>query len=151
MERARRPRRPIGGSSVHAQSAGPHLGHRLLRRRSPASATCSSACGPSASTGSGLFGDLPAFESVGLWGWLAIVAGIAWILVAIGLWALQPWARIFAMVVAGFSLFEAVLAFFQFPGSGLGFSMALHADRDPVVPQQPRGQGGLRRDRGRLS
>jgi hypothetical protein len=73
----------------------------------------------------GAFGDLPAVESVGLWGWLAIGAGIAWILVGFGLWALQSWARVVAMVVAGISLFEAALAFFQFPGSGLGFSMAL--------------------------
>ena len=29
------------------------------------------------------------------------------------------------MIVAGFSLFEAVLAFLQFPGKGLGFGMAL--------------------------
>ena len=73
----------------------------------------------------GLFGDLPAFESVGLWGWLAIGAGIAWILAALGLWALQDWARVFGLVMAGFSLFEAALAFFQFPGTGIGFSMAL--------------------------
>jgi hypothetical protein len=73
----------------------------------------------------GLFGDLPAYESVGLWGWLAIIAGVAWILIAFGLWALQPWARTAAMIVAAFSLFEAVLAFFQFPGSGIGFAMAL--------------------------
>lgn len=73
----------------------------------------------------GAFGDLPALESVGLWGWLAIGAGIAWILAAIGLWGLQEWARVFGMVMAGFSLFEAALAFFQFPGSGIGFSMAL--------------------------
>jgi hypothetical protein len=73
----------------------------------------------------GLFGDLPAFESVGLWGWLAIGAGIAWILAAMGLWALQEWARVFGLVMAGFSLFEAALAFFQFPGTGIGFSMAL--------------------------
>lgn len=73
----------------------------------------------------GLFGDLPQYESVGLWGWFAVFAGIVWALVAFGLWALQPWARLAAMIVAGFSLFEAVLAFFQFPGSGLGFSMAL--------------------------
>jgi hypothetical protein len=73
----------------------------------------------------GALGDLPAYESVGLWGWLAIFAGIAWVLVAFGLWALQPWARLAAMIVAGFSLFEAVLAFFQFPGSGAGFAMAL--------------------------
>ena len=73
----------------------------------------------------GALGDIPRLESVGLWGWLAIFAGIVWLLVALGLWALQSWARLAAMIVAGFSLFEAALAFFQFPGSGLGFSMAL--------------------------
>jgi hypothetical protein len=73
----------------------------------------------------GLFGDLEPYESVGLWGWLAIAAAVAWILVAFGLWALQPWARTAAMIVAAFSLFEAALAFIQFPGSGIGFGMAL--------------------------
>jgi len=73
----------------------------------------------------GIFGDLPQYESAGLWGWLAIGVGIIWILAAIGLWALQPWARLFAVIIAGFSLFEAVLAFFQFPGSGVGFAMAI--------------------------
>ena len=73
----------------------------------------------------GALGDLPAVESVGLWGWLAIGVGIAWLLVAFGLWALQSWARTVAMIIAGFSLFEAVLAFFQFPGSGIGFGMAI--------------------------
>jgi hypothetical protein len=73
----------------------------------------------------GLLGDLPKYESVGLWGWLAIAGGIAWILTALGLWALQPWARMVAMIVAGFSLFEAILAFFQFPGTGIGFAMSL--------------------------
>ena len=66
----------------------------------------------------GALGDLPAFEHVGLWGWLAVATGVIWILVALGLWALQPWARLFALFMAGFALFEAVLAFFQFPGSG---------------------------------
>ncbi len=73
----------------------------------------------------GIFGDLPKYESAGLWGWLAIGVGIIWILAALGLWALQPWARLFAVIIAGFSLFEAVLAFFQFPGSGVGFAMAI--------------------------
>jgi len=73
----------------------------------------------------GAFGDLPAYEHVGLWGWLAIVTGIVWLLAAGGLWALQPWARTFTMIIAGFALFEAVLAFFQFPGSGIGFAMAI--------------------------
>ena len=63
-------------------------------------------------------GDLPALENVGLWGWLAVPIGIVWLLVAVGLWGLQPWARTFALIVAGFGLFQAVLAFLQFPGTG---------------------------------
>src|SRR5215203_217277 len=43
----------------------------------------------------GALGDLPAFEHVGLWGWLAVITGIFWLLAALGLWALQPWARLF--------------------------------------------------------
>ena len=73
----------------------------------------------------GALGDLPAFEHVGLWGWLAIATGIVWLLAAVGLWALQPWARWFAMFMAGFALFEATLAFFQFPLTGVAFSMAI--------------------------
>ena len=73
----------------------------------------------------GALGDLPAFDHVGLWGWLAIATGIVWLLAAGGLWALQPWARWFAMFMAGFALFEAALAFFQFPGTGVAFSMAI--------------------------
>ena len=73
----------------------------------------------------GALGDLPAFEHVGLWGWLAVATGAIWILVALGLWTLQPWARLFAMFMAGFALLEAAIAFFQFPGSGIGLAMAL--------------------------
>ena len=73
----------------------------------------------------GVLGDLPEFDDVGLWGWLAIGTGIVWLLVAGGLWTLQSWARTFAMIMAGFALFEAILAFIQFPGSGLGFAMAI--------------------------
>ena len=73
----------------------------------------------------GALGDLPAFEHVGLWGWLAIATGAVWILVAVGLWSLQPWARLFALFMAGFALFEAVIAFFQFPGTGIGLGMAI--------------------------
>jgi cytochrome c oxidase subunit IV len=73
----------------------------------------------------GLLGDLPAFESVGIWGWLAIITGILWLAISFGLWSLQSWAWLAAMIIAGFSLFEAVLAFFQFPGSGVGFAMGI--------------------------
>jgi hypothetical protein len=73
----------------------------------------------------GLLGDVPKFEQTGLWGWLAIIAGVAWLAAALGLWALQPWAWVFAMVVAGFSLFEAFLWFLEYPGTGLGLGQAL--------------------------
>ena len=73
----------------------------------------------------GIFGDLPAFNNVGLWGWLAIVAGILWLAAAFGLWALQPWAWAFAMVIAGISLFEAAILMFQYFGTGVGFAAGL--------------------------
>ena len=73
----------------------------------------------------GALGDLPAFEQTGLWGWLAIAAGIAWLIAAFGLWALQPWAWTFAVIVAGFALFEAFLWFIEYPGSGVGFAAAI--------------------------
>ena len=67
----------------------------------------------------GALGDLPAFEHVGLWGWLAVITRDHLDPAALGLWSLQPWARLFAPIMAGFGLFEAVLAFFQFPGTGV--------------------------------
>ncbi len=73
----------------------------------------------------GALGDVPAFEHVGIWGWLAIAAGIAWLLAAFGLWTLQPWAWMFAMVIAGLAIFEAFLWMVQYPGSGLGLGMMI--------------------------
>jgi cytochrome c oxidase subunit IV len=73
----------------------------------------------------GAFGDLPEYDDTGLWGWLAVATGIAWLVIAVGLWGLQSWARTATMIIAGFALFEATLAFFQFPGSGVGFAMAI--------------------------
>ena len=72
----------------------------------------------------GVLGDLPAFDSVGLWGWLAIFVGIVWLLVAVGLWALQPWARIVAMIVAGHQPVRGGPRVHPVPGHGLGFAMA---------------------------
>jgi hypothetical protein len=72
-----------------------------------------------------VLGDLPAFESVGIWGWLSLGMAALWLLIAIGLWALQPWAWLTAIIIAGFSLLEAVITFLQFPGTGIGFSMAI--------------------------
>ena len=73
----------------------------------------------------GVLGDLPKFEQSGLWGILAIAAGIAWLVAAFGLWSLQRWAWVFAMVVAGFALFEAFLWFIEYPGTGIGFASAI--------------------------
>ncbi len=72
-----------------------------------------------------LLGDVGDFEQSGLWGWLAILAGVLWISAGAGLWSLQPWARTFAMFVAGFALFEAFLYFLEYPGSGLGLGMSI--------------------------
>jgi predicted flap endonuclease-1-like 5' DNA nuclease len=73
----------------------------------------------------GLFGDLPALEQAGIMGWLALATGVVWLLAGLGLWTLQPWARLFVMVMAGFALLEAAIATFQFPGVGLGLGMAV--------------------------
>jgi hypothetical protein len=73
----------------------------------------------------GALGDVPAFEQSGLWGWLAIGAGIAWLAAGVGLWSLRPWAWMFAMVVAGLALFEAFLWFLEYPGTGLGLGMSI--------------------------
>jgi cytochrome c oxidase subunit IV len=72
-----------------------------------------------------VLGDVPAFEEAGLWGWLYIIGGALWIAAAFGLWALQPWAWMLAMVVAGLALFEAVLYMIQYPGTGIGLAMSI--------------------------
>lgn len=72
-----------------------------------------------------VLGDLGKFEQSGLWGWLAIGGGVLWLLVAAGLWAMQPWAWVTAMVVAGLALFEAILWFIEYPGTGIGFGMSI--------------------------
>ena len=73
----------------------------------------------------GVLGDVPAFESAGLWGWLMIAGGSASLLASFGLWSLQPWAWTFAMIVAGFAIFEAVLYMIQYAGSGIGLGMMI--------------------------
>jgi hypothetical protein len=72
-----------------------------------------------------VLGDLPAFESAALWGWLAVAGGVLWLLAALGLWAMQPWAWMVAMIVAGIAVFEAFLYMLAYPGSGLGIGMMI--------------------------
>ena len=73
----------------------------------------------------GVLGDLPALESAGLWGWLAILGGILWLAAAFGLWSMQPWAWMLAMLVAGLAIFEAFLYMLSYPGTGIGIAMML--------------------------
>ena len=73
----------------------------------------------------GVLGDLPALESAGIWGWLAILGGVLWLAAAFGLWSLQPWAWMVAMLVAGFAIFEAFLYMLSYPGTGIGIAMML--------------------------
>lgn len=73
----------------------------------------------------GILGDLEVFEQSGLWGWLALAAGVAWVIASLALWSLQPWAWLFANIMAGFALFEAFLWFLEYPGTGIGISAAI--------------------------
>ena len=112
----------VGGPD--AKSTHPYLGHRVLRSLGRLLLALSGPATPGFDW-FGLLGDLPAFEQSGLWGWLAIAAGIAWLAAAFGLWSLQPWAWTFTVIVAGFALFEAFLWFLEYPGSGVGFASSI--------------------------
>jgi hypothetical protein len=73
----------------------------------------------------GLLGDLQPFETAGLWGWLALLAGVGWIAAALALWALQPWGWTFANIMAGLGIFEAFLWFIEYPLTGVGLSAVI--------------------------
>ena len=72
-----------------------------------------------------LLGDVGKFEQAGIWGWLAILAGVVWIAVAGALVSLRPWAWLFAMIMAGLALFEAFLWFLEYPATGVGLGMSI--------------------------
>ena len=94
----------------------------------------------------GAFGDLPEYDDVGLWGWLAVATGIAWLLVAVGLSALQSSARTATMIIAGIALFEATLR----SSSSRLRPRLRHGDsagHHPRVPDVRRHQGGVRGER----
>ena len=55
------------------------------------------------------------------WGLLTIAAGIAFAAAAFALWSVQPWAWLFAMIMAGLALLDA---FFVLIGTGnLGYGL----------------------------
>ncbi len=73
----------------------------------------------------GALGDLPAFEGVGVWGWMAVIVGGCWVAAGIGLWGLQSWAWMFANIIAIFALVNAFFLMLTYPGSGYGLVQAL--------------------------
>jgi hypothetical protein len=73
----------------------------------------------------GYLGDVEAFESAAIWGWLIAAGGVMWLAAAVGLWSLRPWAWMLAMVVAGFAVFEAFMYMLAYPGSGVGLGMMI--------------------------
>jgi hypothetical protein len=72
-----------------------------------------------------VFGDLPAYDNVGWWGIIALIVGIGWVLAGLGLWAVQPWAWMFAAIVAVIALVNAFFLMVAYAGSGAGLVQAL--------------------------
>jgi hypothetical protein len=72
-----------------------------------------------------IFGDLPAYDNVGWWGIIALIVGIGWVLAGLGLWAVQPWAWMFAAIVAVIALVNAFFLMVAYAGSGAGLVQAL--------------------------
>ena len=93
-----------------------------------------------------ILGDVGQFEQSGLWGWLAIGAGILWLLVAVGLWALQPWAWLFGMIVAGNQPLRGVPLGSRVPGDRPRPGHVDHADHHHPVPELRRREGRLRHE-----
>ncbi len=54
-----------------------------------------------------VFGPGQAFTNVSLTGWMTLILGLIWLAVGGAFLSLQPWAWLFGIVVAGFSLIEA--------------------------------------------
>ena len=83
----------------------------------------------------GAFGDAPALENVGLWGWLAVATGIVWLLVAFGLWGLRPYARLFAQIVGRVRAVRGDPRLLPVPRHRHRLRDGRHAAADPVVPE----------------
>jgi hypothetical protein len=76
-------------------------------------------------TGTLVFGPAELGSGFGFWGILTILTGLAFAAAAIALWAVQPWAWMFAMILAGFGLLDAVLVWISTGNITDGLSVAL--------------------------
>jgi len=72
-----------------------------------------------------VFGDLPAYDNVGIWGVLSLGVGILWVAAGMAMWSLQPWAWGFIAIVAIFALVNAFFLMVAYAGSGAGLIQAL--------------------------
>jgi hypothetical protein len=72
-----------------------------------------------------LFGDLPSYDNVGIWGIVGLIVGVLWVAAGIALWALQPWAWLFAAILSVVGLVNAFFLMIAYAGSGAGLVQAL--------------------------
>jgi hypothetical protein len=72
-----------------------------------------------------LFGDLPLYDNVGIWGIVGLIVGVLWVAAGIALWALQPWAWLFAAILSVVGLVNAFFLMIAYAGSGAGLVQAL--------------------------
>jgi len=72
-----------------------------------------------------IFGDLPLYDNVGIWGIVALILGVLWIAAGLALWSLRPWAWMFASIIAIFALVNAFFLMIAYAGSGAGLVQAL--------------------------
>jgi hypothetical protein len=61
----------------------------------------------------GVFADSPATSGWGFWGLMWIVVGVIYVAAAWALWSLQPWAWLFTVILAVFSLVSAFFVMFD--------------------------------------
>jgi hypothetical protein len=76
-------------------------------------------------TGTLVFGPAEVGSGFGFWGVLTILTGLAFAAAAFALWAVQPWAGLFAMILAGFGLLDAVFVWISTGNITDGLSVAL--------------------------
>jgi hypothetical protein len=73
------------------------------------------------------FGPVESGNGVWISGLLTFVVGVIWIAAAVALYGLQPWALMFAQIMAVFSLLSAVFSMFMMDNWRWGLGQAILA------------------------
>jgi cytochrome c oxidase subunit IV len=71
------------------------------------------------------FGPVESGNGVWITGLFTFIVGLIYLAVAFALWSLQPWALMFAMIMAVFGLIEAVFALFATGNLAYGLGQAI--------------------------